>query len=91
MLYLILMPKEDSNEKDPKLKVGDRVTISKYKNIFAKGYTRYRSEEAFIISKIKNTLSWTYPISDLNGEPIAGSFDEKELQELVQKNLEQKR
>ena len=85
------MPKEDSNEKDLKLKVGDRVTISKYKNIFAKGYTRYWSEEAFIISKIKSTVSWTYPISNLNDEPIAGSSDEKELQELVQKNLEQKR
>ena len=30
---------EDSNEKDPKFKVGDRVRISTYKNIFAKGYT----------------------------------------------------
>ena len=29
---------EESNEKDPKLKVGDHVRISKYKNIFAKGY-----------------------------------------------------
>ena len=31
---------EDSNEKDPKFKVGDRIRISKYKNIFAKGYTQ---------------------------------------------------
>ena len=30
---------EDCNEKDPKFKVGDRVSISKYKNIFAKGRT----------------------------------------------------
>ena len=29
----------DSNEKEPKFKMGDHVTISKYKNIFAKGYT----------------------------------------------------
>ena len=27
---------EESNEKDPKLKLGDHVRISKYKNIFAK-------------------------------------------------------
>ena len=27
---------EESNEKDPKFKVGDRVRISKYKNVFAK-------------------------------------------------------
>ena len=30
---------EDSNEKEPKFKVGDHVRISKYKNIFATGYT----------------------------------------------------
>ena len=31
---------ENSNEKDPKFKIGDHVRISKYKNIFAKGYTQ---------------------------------------------------
>ena len=30
---------ESFNKKDPKFKVGDNVRISKYKNIFAKGYT----------------------------------------------------
>ena len=35
---------EDSNEKDPKFKIGDHVRISKYKNIFAKGYTPNWSE-----------------------------------------------
>ena len=30
---------EESNEKDLKFKVGDHVIISKYKNIFARGYT----------------------------------------------------
>ena len=29
---------KETNNKDPKFKVGDRVRISKYKNIFAKGY-----------------------------------------------------
>ena len=57
---------EDSNEKDPKFKIGDHVTISKYSNVFAKGYTQNLSEEVFIISKIKNTVLWTYVISDLN-------------------------
>ena len=78
---------EDSNEKDPKFKVGDRVRISKYKNIFAKGYSQNWSEEVFIISKIKNTVSWTYVISDLNGEPIAGSFYEKILQKTSQEKF----
>ena len=71
---------EDSNEKDPKFKVGDHVRISKYKNIFAKGYTQNWSEEVFVIRKIKNTIPWTYVISDLNAEPTTGSFFEKELQ-----------
>ena len=50
---------EDSNEKDPKFKVGDRVRISKHKNTFAKGYTQNCSEEVFIIRKTKNTVPWT--------------------------------
>ena len=75
---------EDSNEKDPKLKVGDHVWISKYKNIFAKGYSQNWSEEVFVVSKIKNTVPRTYVISDLNGEPITGRFYEKELQKTSQ-------
>ena len=38
------------NKKDPKFKVGDNVRISKYKNIFAKGYTPNWSKEVFVIS-----------------------------------------
>ena len=66
-------------EKEPKFKVGDRIRISKYKTIFAEEYIQNWSEEVFIISKIKNTAPWRYVISDLNGEPITGSFYEKEL------------
>ena len=48
--------KKEINDKDPKFKVGDHVRISKYENMFAKGYTPNWSEEVFVISKIKNTL-----------------------------------
>ena len=41
-------------DNDPKFKVGDHVRISKYKNIFAKGYTPNWSEEVFVIKEIKN-------------------------------------
>ena len=51
--------KKEVNDKDPKFKVGDHVRISKYKNIFAKGYTPNWSEEVFVIKKVKNTVSWT--------------------------------
>ena len=72
--------KKEINNKDPKFKVGDYVRISKYKNIFAKGYMPNWSEEVFIISKIKNTVPWTYVINDLNDEEITGTFYKKELQ-----------
>ena len=78
---------EDFNKKDPKFKVGDHVRISKYKNIFAKGYTPNWSEEVFVISKIKNAVPWTYVINDFNGEEITGSFYEKELQKTTQKEF----
>ena len=72
--------KNESNDKNPKFKVGDHVRISEYKNIFAKGCMPVWSEEIFIIKKIKNTVPWTYVINDLNGEEITGTFYEKELQ-----------
>ena len=70
---------KEVNNKDPKFKIGDHVRISKYKNFFAKGYTPNWPEEDFIISKIKNTVPWTYIINDLNGEDIIGTFHEKEF------------
>ena len=75
--------KED-RDKDPKFKVGDYVRISKYKNIFAKGYTPNWSEKVFVIKEVKNTVPWTYAINDLNSEEIIGTFHEKELQKTNQ-------
>ena len=67
-------------EKDIRFKVGDRVRISRYKNIFAKGYTPNWSKEIFIIDKINDTVPYTYNLKDLNDEEIIGSFYDKELQ-----------
>ena len=78
---------KETNNKDPKFKVGDRVRISKYKNIFAKGYTPNWSEEVFVIQKVKNTVPWTYVINDLNGDEITGTFYEKELQKTSQEEF----
>ena len=83
----ITFNEDPSNKKIPKFKVGDNVRISKYKNIFAKGYTPNWSEEVFVVNKIKSTVPWTYAISDLNGEEISGSFYEKELQKTFQKDF----
>ena len=68
---------KEVNDKDLKFKVGDHVRISKYKNIFAKGYIPNWSEEIFVIKEIKNTVSWTYVINDLNDEEVSGTFYEK--------------
>ena len=76
---------KDFNKKDPKFKVGDHVRTSKYKNIFAIGYTPNCSEEVFVLIKIKHTVPWTYVINDLNGEK---SFMKKNCKRLIKKNLE---
>ena len=78
---------ENFNKRDSKFKVGDNVRISKYKNSFAKGYAANWSEEVFVVSKVKNTVPWTYIVSDLNGEENTGSFYEKELQRSSQKKF----
>ena len=70
---------DEHNEKSARYNVGDRVRISKFKNIFAKGYTPNWSKEIFIISKITNMVPYTYNIKDLNDEEIIGSFYDKEI------------
>ena len=70
---------KEIKNKNPKFKIGDIVRISKYKNIFVKGYVRSWSGEVLVIKKVKNTLPWAYVISDLKGEEIVGMFYEIEL------------
>ena len=57
---------KEINNKNPEFEIGDIVRISRNKNIFAKCYAPNWSEEVFVITKLKNTASWTYVISDLN-------------------------
>ena len=78
---------KEVNNKDPKFKIDDIVSISQFKNIFAKGYTLNWSEEVFVIKKVKNTVLWTYVIRDLNGEEIVGTFYETESQKANQKEF----
>ena len=40
-----------------------------------------------MIKKVKNTVPWTYVISDLNEDEIGGTFYEKELQKINQKEF----
>ena len=68
-----------NNKEDPKFKVGDHVAISKYKNIFAKGYVPNWFEESVVIIKVENTVPWTYVISDLKVEEIVGTLYGKKI------------
>ena len=71
---------DEHNKKSARYNVGDRVRISKFKNIFAKGYTPNWSREIFIVNKINDTVPYTYNLKDLNDEEIIGSFYDRELQ-----------
>ena len=78
---------QEINYKHPKFKVSDYVRMSKYKNIFTKGYMPNWRKEVFVVDKIKNTVPWTYVINYLNGEEITGTFYETELQKTNQKEF----
>ena len=78
---------KEVNDKGTKFKVDDHVRISKYKNIFAKGYIPNWSEQVYVIKEIENTVSRTYVINDLNGEEIIGTFYKKELQKTSQEEF----
>ena len=71
---------KENNNNNPKSQVDDHERVSKYKDIFTKGYPPNWSEAAFVFKKVKNTISWTYVINDLNGKETFGTFHEKELQ-----------
>ena len=77
---------DEHNKKDNRFNVGDRVRISKFKNIFAKEYTPNWSREIFIINKINDTVPYTYNLKDLNDEEIIGSFYDTEHKKLTYKN-----
>ena len=67
-----------------KLKVGDKVRMSRTKALFEKGYLPNWSEETYIIDKVRKTNPITYKIKDTLGEVIEGSFYSEELQKTNQ-------
>ena len=81
---------KENNEEGPKFKVGDNVRISKYINTFAKDYVSNWSEEVFVVKKVKNTVPWTYVISDLNGEEFLQKRVAKNKSKRVEKVIKRK-
>ena len=78
---------KENNKEDRKFEVGGHIRTSKFKNFFAKGCTPNWSEEVFAIKKFKNTVLWTYVISDLKTEKTVATFYGKELQKRNQKEF----
>ena len=74
---------DEHNEKRSRFKIRDRVRISKFKNIFTKGYTPNWSSEIFIVDKVNGTVPYTYNLKDLNDEETLGSFYDRELQKTI--------
>ncbi|KMQ84038.1 hypothetical protein RF55_18548 [Lasius niger] len=62
-----------------KFKVGDPVRVSKYKQLFEKGYTPNWTTEVFTIVKVQRTNPVSYLLEDYRKTSIAGAFYEHEL------------
>ena len=74
----------NSSDKDPGYEIGDLVRILQYKIIFAKGCPLNWCDEVFVSKKVKNTVPWTFAISDLNDVEIVRTFYEKGFQKTNQ-------
>ena len=64
---------EEINDENLKFEIGDIVRISKYKNIFAKGNVLNWSEEVSVITKVKDTILWSYVFSKPKDEEFVGT------------------
>ena len=73
-IILFRLKNLETNLKTSKFKVIDRVRITKYKNIFTKGYTENWSTEIFIVNSVLKTNSWMYKPKNWNEEKIIQSF-----------------
>lgn len=70
-----------------KFKKGDSVRISKYKHIFAKGYTPNWTTEIFKIKTVQSTNPVTYLLVDHEGRDITGTVYAEELQSVKYPDL----
>ena len=72
--YSSLTETTETNPKAPKIKIDDRFRVTKYNNLFSKGYTKNSSREIFIINTVLKTNPWTYKIKDVKEEKIIENF-----------------
>ena len=58
--YSAVTEEIELSHRAPRFKVGDRVKITKYENIYSKSYTNNQSKEIFVIHSVLKTNLWTY-------------------------------
>ena len=77
------------NDEDSKFKIGDIVRISKYKNVFVKGYVPSWSEEIFVITKVLSRGHMLLVI--LKAKKLLNIFMKKNCNKQTKKSLELKK
>ena len=83
-VWLRLYGREDQQAAAPAFSLGDRVRLSRQKDLFEKGYLPNWTEEEFIVHEIIDKYRpITYRVSSLDGEIIEGSFYSEELQKVT--------
>ena len=79
---------KEVNDKDPKFKIGDYLIISKYKIIFAKGYTTSWSEEVLRLKKLKILFHEHTLLQIVMVRKLLEPFMKKNCKRLIKRNLE---
>ena len=64
-----------------------KICSKRLKAYFTKGHYPNWFEQVFVITEVKNTVPWTYVISDLKDKEIVGTFYKKVLQKTNQKGF----
>ena len=78
---------QEINDEDPKFKMGNIVRISKYKNIFAKGYVPNWSEEVFVNKMSKTLFRRHVLIVILKAKKLLERFTKKDCKKQIEKRL----
>ena len=74
---------DPTSYKEPALRVGDSVRISKARRSFKKGYLAQWTEEIFTVVERKSTRPPTFVLADYSGEVLKGTFYPQELQNVI--------
>ena len=79
-------PCKEINDKDPKIKIGDFVRISKYKNIFGNNSTPNWLQEVFVVKKVRNMCHTQMLLMVLTGKKLLESFTKTNRKNQIKKD-----